>query len=336
MIKKLKKDIRCRTAFGHGRTVSGWRRAAVLTVFICVALHAGLIQADAGMLKEPETFHMTRKLQADQPEEPEETYWDRDGNQYALESWEMKEIPEHMASRNMEKQIVYAGVEGAEGLPESISVTEEISGVPAGGKLYIRDSRTVKEEWLDGFETPVVFHSYGADEYQVGTLAINGEDVLSGAVAVQEELLGIMGLSPDEYRILSMEWAGEAFVDDEGQMCRQASAAGQKLVRDVAVTYEGEVSYMEPVSYEMEMVYRPVLPSDIQVEDPLPAVQVREPEPVPAKEESTLWYWVRSGFVITVGAGLIGIGIGILILAASWLGQRRKERQGRYLPQIKG
>lgn len=332
MIEKSDKDIRC-------SAVSGCKMAAVLSVFICVVIHAGMIQADAGIPEEQETYHITRKLESgrtDGTEEPDETYWDRDGNQYSLERWEMKEIPEHMASRNMEKQIVYADVEGAEGLPESISVTEEVSGVPAEGELYIRDSRTVKEEWMDGFEAPVVFHSYGADEYQVGDLVINGDDVLSCAVEVQEELLGTMGLSPKEYRILSMEWTGEAYVDDGGQVCRRASASGQKLVRDIEITYEGQVSFMEPVSYEMDMVYRPVRPSDIQVEEPLPTVQVREPEPVPVEEESILWYWVRSGFVITVGAGLIGIVIGILILAASWLGQRRRERQGRYLPQIKG
>lgn len=45
-----------------------------------------------------------------------------------------------------------------------------------------------------------------------------------------------------------------------------------------------------------------------------------------------MWYWVRSGFVITVGAGLIGICAGVLALAVSWLRQRKKEQDRKYLP----
>ena len=86
-------------------------------------------------------------------------------------------------------------------------------------------------------------------------MVIDGSDVLASAVSVQEEILGIMGLSAGEYRILSMEWAGEPFEDDEGQMCRQAMARGQKLVRDYEVTYEGTVS-LKAVSYTHLDVYK--------------------------------------------------------------------------------
>lgn len=286
--------------------------------------------------EDQETEDQEAVKQAAGLEEPPETYWDRDGNKYVLESWDVKEIPGHMVSRNLEKQVVYTAVEGAEGLPESISATEEVSGAPAEGELYIRDSRTVRQEWQDGFSAPVVFHSYGADEFQVGGMVIGGADVLSQAVYAQEELLAVMGLSADEYRISSMQWDGEAFTDSEGQMCRQAMARGQKLVRDIEITYEGEVSFMEPESYEMEMVYRPVPASVLYVEEETVSGHVQASEPVPVSEENSLWYWVRSGFVITVGAGLIGIGVGVIILIVSWLHRRKWERRQRILPQIKG
>lgn len=348
------------------------RTGMVLAVFICVIVNTVVLQIHAqegawaqesqtaqrgqevSSESDGEILRMTRKLKMDQAavgqdavnqaaeeqlaklEEPPETYWDRDGKQYVLESWDVKEIPGHMVSRGLEKQVVYTAVEGAEGLPESISVTEEVSGAPAEGELYIRDSRTVRQEWQDGFSAPVVFHSYGADEFQVGGVVIGGADVLSQAVYAQEELLSVMGLSPDEYRISSMQWDGETFADSEGQMCRQAMATGQKLVRDIEITYGGEVSFMEPESYEMEMVYRPVPASVLYVEEETVSGQVQASETVPVSEENSLWYWVRSGFVITVGAGLIGIGVGVIILIVSWLHRRRWERRQRILPQIKG
>lgn len=284
-----------------------------------------------------QTLHITRKLEEDQLtsySQPSETYWDKDGKEYRLDHWDVVTVPGHMVQRRMEKQIVYAGVEGAEGIPESIPVEEEVSGMPAKGELSIRQSRMVKEEWQEGFSAPVTFHSYGADEYQAGNLTVQGDDILGSSVALGGELLKVMGLSPMEYRILSMEWTGEPYVDEKGQLCRQAMAAGQKLLRDYEVTYEGEVSFMEPDAYEMEMTYRPVAASQVTV---MP--ETRGAEAVPEPEEAAmggLWYWVRSGFVITVGAGLIGITVGLLTLLVLWYRQRRREHGRRYLPQIKG
>lgn len=292
-------------------------------------------QAEAGVL------HITRKLgqeEAKDPVKPGDGYWDRDGTQYGLERYEVKEVPGHMTKVSLEKQVVYLGVEGAGGLPESISVQEECSGQPAEGELSLREARMTGEEWRDGFSAPVTFHSYGADGYEAGSIVIDSQDMLAGAVKAQNEILGMMGLKPEEYRILTMEWAGDPFEDEEGQTCRQATARGQKLVRDYETTYEGEVAYMEPVSYEMEMVYRPVLP--------LPAAEVKEqPEPTgqglstaaPSEpEKGGLWYWVHSGFVITVGAGLVGMAVGIVILIAAWVKQRQRERQKKRLPEFRG
>ena len=266
-------------------------------------------------------------------EVPSGSYWDRNGREYVLDHYEVKEVPGHMVSRVLEKQVVYSDVEGAEGLPESITVTEEVSGIPAEGELYIRDSRIVREAWRDGFQAPVLFHSYGADEYQTGSLVISGEDVLASAVESQKGLLEVMGLSPQQYRIHSMVWEGEAFEDEEGQLCRRAMAKGQKLVRDYEITYEGEVEYMEPVSYEMEIAYRPVSPSRVWVDEETPGTGTGTPvrDPSPAGEEGLLWYWVRSGFIITVGAGLVGICAGILALAVSWLRQKKRGQQHKRL-----
>ena len=228
-------------------------------------------------------------------------------------------------------------MEGAEEIPGSISLKEDVAGNQAEGILFLRKSRIVREEWQDGFTAPVTFHAYGADEYQGGSLVIPGDAVLETCVSMGGQLLEFMGLSPLEYRILFADWSGESYEDEEGRMCRQAMVWGQKLLRDYEAEYEGEVSWTKPETRELEMVYRqipevsPAALQTVQGADHVPVPEIQGEEPV-----GNLWYWVRSGFVITVGAGLIGIGVGLLALLAVWYRQNRREHRRRCLPRIKG
>lgn len=269
-------------------------------------------------------------------EAPSEEYLGQDGRVYKLSRWEIKEIPGERVSRRLERQVVYAGVEGAEELPDAITITEEMSGVPAEGKLSVRSAKVLKEEWQEGFAAPVTFHSYGADEYEAGNLVIPAGTLLSYTEELGKELLILMGLSGEEYRIFAIEWAGEPYIDEFGQLCRQAMATGQKLVKDYEITYAGDVSWVEPISYQLGMVYEPVVQSRVTVERDGEAY-VPEPdlEPLaPEVEKSPMWYWVRSGFVITIAAGLAGILVGTVLLLI--IGKRKREEKGGYLPRIKG
>ena len=62
--------------------------------------------------------------------------------------------------------------------------------------------------------------------------------------------------------------------------------------------------------------FLPQLWQTAQGADHVPVTEIQGEEPV-----GNLWYWVRSGFVITVGAGLIGIGVGLLALLAVCTGR---------------
>ena len=134
--------------------------------------------------------------------EPADRYWDGNGKEYRLDSWEIVTIPGQDVSRHLERKMVYTGVEGAEEIPGSISLKEDVAGNQAEGILFLRKSRIVREEWQDGFTAPVTFHAYGADEYQGGSLVIPGDAVLETCVSMGGQLLEFMGLSPLEYRCL--------------------------------------------------------------------------------------------------------------------------------------
>ena len=80
-------------------------------------------------------------------QDPPDRYWDGDGKEYRLDYWEILTIPGQDAGRHLERKMVYTGVEGAEGIPGSISLKEDVSGSQAEGTLFLRESRIVREEW---------------------------------------------------------------------------------------------------------------------------------------------------------------------------------------------
>ena len=319
-------------------------RAAFAVVAAAVFWLSG--RAPAMAAQEPEEgrygpeIRITRNVEPAEDgefQEPPDRYWDGDGKEYRLDYWEILTIPGQDASRHLERKMVYTGVEGAEGIPGSISLKEDVSGSQAEGTLFLRESRIVREEWKDGFTAPVTFHAYGADEYHGGSLVIPGDAVLETCVSMGGKLLEFMGLSPMEYRILYADWSGEPYEDEEGRMCRQAMVRGQKLLRDYEAAYEGEFSWTQPETYALEMFSRQVSPvAPASLEAAQEAGHVPAPEVQDEGREGNLWYWVRSGFVITVGAGLIGISVGLLALLAAWYRQNRREHRRRCLPRIKG
>ena len=233
-------------------------RAAFAVVAAAVFWLSG--RAPAMAAQEPEEgrygpeIRITRNVEPAEDgefQEPPDRYWDGDGKEYRLDYWEILTIPGQDASRHLERKMVYTGVEGAEGIPGSISLKEDVSGSQAEGTLFLRESRIVREEWKDGFTAPVTFHAYGADEYHGGSLVIPGDAVLETCVSMGGKLLEFMGLSPMEYRILYADWSGEPYEDEEGRMCRQAMVRGQKLLRDYEAAYEGEVSWTQPETYAL-------------------------------------------------------------------------------------
>ena len=136
--------------------------------------------------------------------------------------------------------MVYTGVEGAEEIPGSISLKEDVSGSQAEGTLFLRKSRIVREEWQDGFTAPVTFHAYGADEYHGGSLVIPGDAVLETCVSMGGQLLEFMGLSPLEYRILSADWYGESYEDEEGRMCARPWSGDKSSLGTMRLNMKGK------------------------------------------------------------------------------------------------
>ena len=201
------------------------------------------------------------------------------------------------------------------------------STVYSTGTLTASETQILGETWSDDFLVPMTFHSYGAQVYELGSISMSAQDGFPPPEAYQREVLQILGLPETDYEITALSWNGEPYAGPDGELCREALATGRKRLVDYQVTYDGRVSWQLPDTWQLETVYR-LRPSVVETaweteEETLPAAK----EPVlDEPQESGLWYWVRSGFVITVAAGLVGITTGVLILLIMWLKKERNDR----------
>ena len=57
--------------------------------------------------------------------DPPASWMDEQGTEYRLKDWNVTEIPGKRVSRHVTRRMRYDGVEGAERIPESITVREE-------------------------------------------------------------------------------------------------------------------------------------------------------------------------------------------------------------------
>lgn len=98
---------------------------------------------------------------------------------YRLKTWELEPVKVSPREKHVEQEVLYEGIENMESVPETRSITskEDFSGLQVSAKYPVIKRRKVNEEWREDFTFPVVFHSYGAETYQLGeeNVPIDGE-----------------------------------------------------------------------------------------------------------------------------------------------------------------
>lgn len=230
--------------------------------------------------------------------------------------------------REIEQEVWYEDVEGAEAIPDELAVTVSENGQEQVVLCDLQQLEVQTEEWQDGFLLPVTFHAYDADWYQVGERLVPRDDALSFE-EYEEYLLAEAGLSAQEYRIDELAWDGESYLDEAGEECRDAIASGWKLVRDYRALYGGNTVWMEPAlvtepepettdSEESKMEQReyetvPVPEAEVSIE----AAEREETEA--AEPEPGLMEKIVKTLLVVIGAVAVWFLLGILILLALWL-----------------
>lgn len=231
------------------------------------------------------------------------------------------------------REVLYEAIEGEAALPSVIDVS-----VLAGNEEEVVSCQTVEQleeslYWQDDFSFPLTFYEYGADAYQMGDVVLDGENLSELVRQYGEELLQDMGLSPEDYEVTELSWAGEPYVNEDGITCRDAVGRGSRLLRDYRVVYEG---YVDPQRWKElkaavqgeELELAPEV-SEMETETLEKPTEVRietkkevEAEPETKPEKSRLREFlekVTKILLIAVGIGVIFFLGGLLVLALLWV-----------------
>lgn len=166
---------------------------------------------------------------------------ERKGKKYTLKKSEIKEITTEETTKYSEASILYKGVEYIDSLPEDAEVN--VVNEDLKQKLKVRlPAVNYKDEgtyWDYNFTFPVTVTGYDADSYMLGETEISSDSPLIDHAG---QLLAYLNLPAEYYEVMSIEWSGEPVLKD-GEMIRNATAHGRKLVKDVRGTYGGDVTY---------------------------------------------------------------------------------------------
>ena len=180
----------------------------------------------------------------------------RENTPYYLASWEISEedLPGRM--QYGESPVVYEKIGMNAEIPETAEIS--IEGEDGLFTAPLLRSEDRNERWEDDFSFTLTFHSCQADTYELGEIEIlsDPESDRPELRGYEGELLEMLGLPEAYYRITDYEWAGEAYQEEGGALCRDASARGERLVRDCQAVYGGEVVLPPKKVWRTKAVYR--------------------------------------------------------------------------------
>ena len=254
-------------------------------------------------------------------------------------------------AETVRREVTYEAVEGEAKLPDEITVS-----VLAGNDEELVRCRAVNQVeedayWRDDFSFPITFYEYGAGEYQLGEIIVEGAELTDSTQLTElaqqygTELLRSMGLSEEEYEVEEIGWAGMPYENEDGIVCRDAVARGSRLLRDYQVVYEGVV---EPERWkELKRGSAPGELDEAQMqEEPAweeaeetagakaetEAARPEEAEKQPEVKKSGLQEFLEKVtriLLIAVGIGAIFFFGGLLVLALLWIYRKLREWHAR-------
>ena len=156
-------------------------------------------------------------------------------------------------AETVHREVTYEAVEDEAALPEEIMVSvlagHDGEMVPCQAVGWVEEAAY----WQDDFSFPITFYEYGAGAYQLGEITVKKTDLEEPEQLTElaeqygTELLESMGLSAEEYEVKEIVWTGTPYEKEDGIVCRDAMAYGNRLLRDWRVQYEG---FVEPERWQ--------------------------------------------------------------------------------------
>lgn len=228
------------------------------------------------------------------------------------------------------ENVTYRGVDQEPEVADTCqtSVFDDVTGQVVQASIPLIVLNKTDDYWKD-ITDPFVFtaSNYDADEL---LMVVNGKEIVinkNGSPISSEyfnDMLIERGMSPDKYRLSSLEWDGEAY-EENGVMYRKATGACQHKVADYNAAYSGPVDlpaytqYNAVVTYKYKPESKEVIKNIAKYELIVPTEELTEtPTEAPTEENNNI-------SKVTV------IGIAVVILAVSvvlilYFAQRNKVK----------
>ena len=138
-------------------------------------------------------------------------------------------------------------------LEAAVSYTHLVTGEEMGVQVPLRDKWYSRTRWISEFEFPITVTNYSADTFDLNgrEISLSQADPLKG---YENELLEMIGVSAEDYRIQQIRWDGEPYTDN-GVLCRKLSASGEMRVADCHAEYAGVANLPSVEAKTVQAVY---------------------------------------------------------------------------------
>ncbi len=197
-------------------------------------------------------------------------------------SCEMIDIETEERTESQTVPYEYYGLEAGTAVPgvQEIEFTDNNTGNVFTAILPLISAETADRYWDNSFSFSVHVEHADADSFLLGEKEVPKETPL---INCAPDLLEMLELDPDSYRITAIEWSNDPYEDNEGAICRDARAIGEKRLRDVTAVYGGMVTYPAVSAKAWECEYRETVPQ--RPEEMTPAEPETENSELPTPVE---------------------------------------------------
>ena len=157
--------------------------------------------------------------------------------------------------------IQYTSIAAGEDIPEAavLTVTDAVTGNEVEAQVPLASASYSEERWEPGFEFPVTIINDDAQRFLLNgrEVKLDEENPLRG---YEEQLLELIGVSEENYRITSIRWDGPSY-QENGHWCRKLMVKGDWKVTDCKAVYSGTVNLPEVKAKAVQAVYSDVPPA---------------------------------------------------------------------------
>ena len=200
---------------------------------------------------------------------------------------------------------------------KKVDYLDQVTGQTVSAVLSLK-SVQAKDDWTwkEDLKIPMVFNIYDAEYYKIGEKIVPYNDAAPALKGCETELLKVLQLSPEDYKITNFVWDGTPY-DVDGVTHRKAIATGSRHVARYVANYGGTIPLPDAPGYDAVANYSGIAK--------LPADSGAQEYTIVA---TALYSPVRFDFMKVVVPIMVGlILVVLLVVAILYISTKKKEKK---------